>query len=181
MQEILAGTPLAGTFDQPDRMKYYRITIAAGGDLRLALDMLSGGTAETWVRYGSMPTTTSYDYHNAAGGSHEFDIASAAGGTWYVMARCESVGTDGSYSIRGDFTPGADLVIGGVNVAAGNWPGANINFTTSQQNIGVSGVTLPSTYSLQVRLSTNQTWGDADDVVLGSISETRGLAAGRCR
>jgi len=48
---------------------------------------ISGGTgdADIYVKYGSAPTTSSYDYRPYLNGNNETVNATPKAGTWYVM------------------------------------------------------------------------------------------------
>jgi hypothetical protein len=68
--------------------KIYRIEVPAGQtSLEIAM---SGGTgdADLYVKYGSRPTTTDYDYRPALANSEEtVSINNPAAGTWYILVR----------------------------------------------------------------------------------------------
>ncbi len=66
----------------------YRIEVPAG---QTSLDIkLSGGTgdADLFVKFGSRPTTTDYDYRPfIIGNSESVALSNPVAGTWYVMIR----------------------------------------------------------------------------------------------
>jgi len=69
---------------------------------------ISGGTgdADIYVKYGSAPTTSSYDYRPYESGNNEtVNVTTATAGTWYIMVRAyeaySNVTLEGSYDVDG--------------------------------------------------------------------------------
>lgn len=81
----VAVTGLSGTAGSE---KYYQIVVPSGQD-ELVIST-SGGTGDVdlYVRYGSLPTTTSYDYRPYKIGNEEkVTVSKPTAGTWYVMLK----------------------------------------------------------------------------------------------
>jgi PKD repeat protein len=99
----------------------YTLVVPAGAtNLKF---ITSGGTgdADLYVKFGSAPTTSSYDCRPYVGGNAETcNIATAQAGTYYVMLRAYSAFS--GVSLTGSFLTG-----GGSNIV----PTANFTFTTS--------------------------------------------------
>ncbi|MCU0916500.1 MAG: PPC domain-containing protein, partial [Planctomycetes bacterium] len=81
----VAATGIAGAAASE---KFYKIDVPAGQD---SLEIkTSGGTGDVdlYVRRGTQPTTTSYDYRPYKVGNEEtVDVNNPAAGTWYIMLR----------------------------------------------------------------------------------------------
>jgi hypothetical protein len=74
-------------------------TIAVPAGVTTLNIQLSGGTgdADLYVRRGSAPTTTTYDYRPYLDGNNEtVSVAAPASGTWYVMVRGYAAYSDAS-------------------------------------------------------------------------------------
>ncbi len=82
------GVPATGISGAANGAVYYSIEVPAGQTtLEIAM---SGGTgdADLYVKKGSLPTTTSYDYRPYFQGNDEkVNVESPAAGTWYIMIR----------------------------------------------------------------------------------------------
>lgn len=85
---------------------FYTIEVPAGAS-DLSFDMAGGsGDADLYVRYGSAPTTSSYDCRPYVGGNTEnCDFASPQAGTYHVMVRAYSAYS--GVSLVADYTAGA--------------------------------------------------------------------------
>jgi hypothetical protein len=82
------GVPVAGLSGVAGSEKFFKIDVPAGQD-SLTFE-ISGGTgdADLYVRKGSKPTTTSWDYRPyLVGNDEKVEIATPAAATWYVMLR----------------------------------------------------------------------------------------------
>ena len=80
--------PVTGIAGTQTSEKVYRIDVPAG-QTNLEI-VMSGGTgdADLYVKFGSAPTTSSYDCRPyKSGNSEQCNWASPSGGTWYVMIR----------------------------------------------------------------------------------------------
>ncbi len=85
------GVPVTGLSGTPSSAKIFRIDVPAG-QINLEI-LLSGGTgdADLFVRLGSVPTTTSYDYRSILPGNDEaITVNNPAAGSWYIMIRAYS-------------------------------------------------------------------------------------------
>ena len=74
----------AGTGEE---LEFYIDVPSGASNLQFAM---SGGTgdADIYVRFGSPPTTSTYDYRPyLSGNSETVDVSSPSAGTWYVMIR----------------------------------------------------------------------------------------------
>ncbi|OHB64441.1 MAG: hypothetical protein A2Y76_05585 [Planctomycetes bacterium RBG_13_60_9] len=82
------GVPLTGLSGIAGSETFYRIEVPAGQDeLEIAT---TGGTGDVdlYVRRGSLPTTTSYDYRPYKPGNEEVvTVDNPVAGTWYIMLR----------------------------------------------------------------------------------------------
>ena len=82
------GVPVSGLSGAVGSEVFYMIDVPSGQDeLEISL---SGGTGDCdlYVRLGSEPTTTSYDYRPYKVGNEEtVTVENPADGTWYVMLR----------------------------------------------------------------------------------------------
>jgi serine protease len=88
-------------------LRYTMVVPAGASNLRFAI---SGGTgdADLYVRFGTAPTTTTYDCRPYLSGNAETcNIATAQAGTYHVMVRGFSafsgVSLTGSYGVAGPF------------------------------------------------------------------------------
>jgi hypothetical protein len=87
-EELQNGVPVTGISGAQNSEKVYRIVVPAGQfNLEIAT---SGGTGDVdlYVKLGSRPTTTDYDYRPfLAGNDESVSIDSPAAGTWYIVLR----------------------------------------------------------------------------------------------
>jgi len=87
-EELQNGVPVTGISGSQNSEKIYRIEVPAG---QTNLEIASwGGTgdADLYVKFGSRPTTGSYDYRPFLAGTDEtVSINSPTAGTWYIMLR----------------------------------------------------------------------------------------------
>jgi len=86
--ELQNGVAVTGLSGAENSEKIYRIEVPAGQtSLEIAM---SGGTgdADLYVKYGSRPTTTDYDYRPALANSEEsVAVNNPVAGTWYILVR----------------------------------------------------------------------------------------------
>jgi hypothetical protein len=82
------GVPVTGLSGSAGAGQYFKIDVPAGQDsLQIST---SGGTGDVdlYVKRGSLPTTTSYDYRPYKVGNNEtVEVDNPASGTWYIMLR----------------------------------------------------------------------------------------------
>jgi hypothetical protein len=109
------GVPVPGLSAAAGNEKFYKIVVPAGQDILTIA--ISGGTGDCdlYVKKGSKPSATSWDYRPYLIGNNEtVEITNPAAATWYILLRAYQaysgmtlVGTYGSAKIGNDFT--ADL------------------------------------------------------------------------
>jgi len=82
------GVPVTGLSGTAGSEKFYKIDVPAGQDL-LTIQMSGGsGDADLYVRKGSKPTTSSWDYRPYLTGNDEkVELTTPAAATWYIMLR----------------------------------------------------------------------------------------------
>ncbi|MEA3207066.1 MAG: hypothetical protein QOE70_123 [Chthoniobacter sp.] len=84
---LTLGTSLPGNFFTAGQVQFYKLTVAAGEDLSIALDGQPGATNELYVRYGDLPSRQLFDERGVrAGPDQSVSIADTPAGTYYVMA-----------------------------------------------------------------------------------------------
>jgi hypothetical protein len=101
LQNNVAATGLAATTG--NAVNYTMVVPAGATNLAFAL---SGGTgdADMYVKFGSAPTTSSYDCRPYVSGNTEnCPISPAQAGTYYIMVRAYSSYT--GVSLKGSYTP----------------------------------------------------------------------------
>jgi serine protease len=106
--QLQNGVPVTGLAASTGQTLNYTMAVPAGAsNLKF---VISGGTgdADLYVKFGSAPTTTSYDCRPYLSGNNETcNIATAQAGTYYVMVRAytsfSGVSLTGSYSVAGPF------------------------------------------------------------------------------
>ncbi len=113
------GVPVTGINATTGNTVNYTLAVPSGAtDLSFAMSGGSGD-ADLYVKFGSAPTTSSYDCRPYLNGNNETcNISSAQSGTYYVMVRAYS-----SFS-------GVSLT-GSYSTASNSPPTANFSFTTS--------------------------------------------------
>ncbi len=87
--QLQDGVPLTGLAGALNSVTYYKIVVPSGQDVLLF--SMSGGTgnADLYIKKGSKPTTSSWDYRPIQSGNTESVSIGATSlpGTWYVMIR----------------------------------------------------------------------------------------------
>ncbi len=87
-QELENGVAVPGISGAAASEKIYRIEVPAG---QINLEIMTwGGTgdADLYVKFGTKPTTTDYDYRPYQAGNDEtVTVNNPAAGTWYIMIR----------------------------------------------------------------------------------------------
>jgi serine protease len=119
------GVAKTGLSDTKDSEQNWTMAVPAGAT-NLTFNMSGGtGDADLYVRYGSAPTTTTYDCRPYVGGNTEAcPIATAQAGTYHVMIRAYS--TYSGVSLVGSYTAGV------ANVAP------NASFTSNCNDLSCS-------------------------------------------
>ncbi len=82
------GVAVNGISGSTGTQKYYKIEVPSG-QAKLEIQMSGGtGDADLYVRRGSLPTTTDYDYRPYLTGNNEsVMVNNPTSGTWYIMVR----------------------------------------------------------------------------------------------
>ena len=98
------GVAVAGALGQSASGQCYRIEVPAGKNLWVALDDADDqGANELYAKFGSPPTTSSYDARSSGEkADQELVVSSPAPGTWYVLAYGHYVPPDGAYTVQAD-------------------------------------------------------------------------------
>jgi Ca2+-binding RTX toxin-like protein len=103
VQALTLGTAATGTLGQ-DGAVYYKITVAAGETLQVALDsQLDLAFNELYVSFGEMPSQAEFDYGFAAvSADQRVVIPETQAGTYFIMARGQNVpgGAAQNYSLK---------------------------------------------------------------------------------
>jgi vibriolysin len=153
------GIPVTGLSDSLNGQKFFKLTVPSGAtNLRF---VMSGGTgdADMYVKFGSQPTTSSYDCRPYLNGNAETcTIATAQVGDYYVMINAYAAYS--GVSLTGSFDTGSppppppgDVLQNGVatsvtpDLATGQW-----HYYT---------IVVPAT-ATSLRFVTTGTSGDAD-------------------
>ena len=116
------GVPVSNISGAASSQQFWTLVVPAGAS-NLKFTIAGGsGDADMYVRFGSAPTTTSYDCRPYLNGNNETcNIATAQAGTYHVMLRGYSaysgVTLTGSYSTGGG---GAQTYSNGTDVAIGD-------------------------------------------------------------
>ena len=115
------GVPVANISGAASSQQFWTLVVPAGAS-NLKFTIAGGsGDADMYVRFGSAPTTATYDCRPYLNGNNETcNIATAQAGTYYVMLRGYSaysgVTLTGSYSTGGGgtqtYSNGTDVAIG---------------------------------------------------------------------
>gem|GEM_PF-1450909 len=96
--QLTDGVATTGSLSGTGNGKYYSITIPSGkAQLKVELTGPSGADFDLYVKLGSTPTTSTYNYSGTTSSASEtISIANPAAGTWYIYVY--------SYSGSGNFT-----------------------------------------------------------------------------
>jgi hypothetical protein len=137
------GVPVSGISGAQGSQQFWTISVPAGAsNLQF---QTSGGTgdADLYVRFGSAPTTTTYDCESASSDNNETcSFASPAAGTWHVMvygyAAYSGATLVTSYQVcnaisdaePNDSRAAAQVISGSCNQVSGTF----LNDATTQQN-----------------------------------------------
>lgn len=102
---LTKGVPVTGISGAASSEKNYSLAVASGSS-NLSFAMSGGsGDADMYVKFGSPPTTTSYDCRPYTSGNNETcNFASPSSGTYYVMIR--GYATYSGVSLVGNYTGG---------------------------------------------------------------------------
>ena len=92
---LTSGVPVTSLASARDGELFYKLQVPAGAS-QLTIK-ISGGTgdADLYVRYGSCPTLSNYDYAPGLAGNEEtIPINAPAAGTWFIMVQAVRTFTD---------------------------------------------------------------------------------------
>ncbi|MBD8524257.1 S8 family serine peptidase [Pseudomarimonas arenosa] len=151
------GVPVTGLSGSTGTQLAYTMVVPAGAS-NLSFNLSGGsGDADLYVRFGSAPTTSSYDCRSwASGNTESCTFASPQAGTYYVMVNAYS--TFSGASLTGSFTPPS----GGTGPSFfENTTDAAIpdnNSTGVYSNIAVSGRSGNAPSNLQVAVDIKHTY-----------------------
>ena len=89
--ELSNGVPVTNLSASTGQSVEYHIQVPSGTS-KLTIGISGGsGDADLYVKHGSAPTTSSYDYRPYLNGNNEtVTVESPAAGTWYIMVRAYS-------------------------------------------------------------------------------------------
>jgi vibriolysin len=148
--------PVTGISGASGSLKYYKLVVPSGAT-NLSF-VTSGGTgdADMYVRFGSRPTTTTYNCRPYLNGNNETcSFAAPSVGTYYVMLRGYSaysgVSLVGRYSTGGGGDDGVTVLLDGVPVSSISGTSGSIKYWKIQTPAGAN---------LSIRISGGT--GDAD-------------------
>lgn len=123
------GVTVSGLAAATGNMLTYTIVVPAGATNLKFVSAGGSGDADMFVKFGSAPTTSSYDCRPYLSGNNETcTIAAPQAGTWYVSLRAyasfSGVSLTGSYTAGGGgggTTLSNGVAVSGLTAASGNW------------------------------------------------------------
>ncbi|MGN6517867.1 MAG: pre-peptidase C-terminal domain-containing protein [Dokdonella sp.] len=123
LQNGVAVTGLAAT---TGTSVIYTLSVPAGAANLKFVTSGGSGDADLYVKFGSAPTTSSYDCRSwAVGNSETCNITTAQAGTYYVMVDAYSsfsgVSLTGSYTTGSGTTLTNGVAVTGLAASTGNW------------------------------------------------------------
>jgi serine protease len=122
---LTKGVPVSNLSASQGNWLHFTMDVPSGST-NLTFSISGGsGDADLYVKYGSQPTTTSYDCRPYKNGNNETcSFATPAAGTWYVSLRAytsfSGVTLVGDYAVSGGY-PGNELDETGLGASQGNW------------------------------------------------------------
>ncbi|HPF73707.1 MAG: pre-peptidase C-terminal domain-containing protein [Lysobacteraceae bacterium] len=158
---LTKGVPATGLAATSGNSISYTMAVPAGAT-NLTFNISGGsGDADLYVKFGSAPTTSSYDCRPYKSGNTEScSFASPSAGTYYVMLQAYS--TFSSVSLVGDYTASVP----------NNAPTANFTFTTSGLAASFSDASSDSDGSIASR-----SWNFGDGSTSSSTNPSHTYAA----
>ena len=112
MNALSVGTPVSDVLSQGESC-YYQVDVLAGKHLQVALsDSTSSDSNEVYIKFGTPPTRSNFDYRYSALGSANQNVLAlnSEPGTWYVLVYGASVPAPSSYTL---LATAADVVLRG--------------------------------------------------------------------
>jgi Zn-dependent metalloprotease/PKD repeat protein len=155
------GTPVSNLSDSTGGQKFFTLSVPSGAS-NLAIQISGGsGDADLYVKYGTAPTTSSYDCRPyKSGNSESCSFASPTAGTWHVMLRAYSaysgVTLQGSYSVQAPNSP----------------PTANFTYTVSNLSVSFTDASTDSDGSIASR-----SWNFGDGTTSTATNPSKSYAA----
>lgn len=123
--ELTNGVPVTGLSGSTGNEQFFTLEVPSGAsNLNFAISGGSGD-ADLYVKYGSAPTTSSFDCRPFIGGNNESCSETATAGTWHVMIRAYS--TYSGVSLTGSYTGGGG---GGSCSTDDDFEGSTAGWTT---------------------------------------------------
>ncbi|MBV8468215.1 MAG: pre-peptidase C-terminal domain-containing protein, partial [Burkholderiales bacterium] len=104
---LTVGTPVATTLTSGQEL-LYKVTVAAGQTLRVNLNSKAqSGANELYVKYGAMPTSSSYDaaYTLAQSPSQQALVPTTQAGTYYVLVKSDDSPAATPVTLEADLVP----------------------------------------------------------------------------
>lgn len=101
--QLTDAVPLTGNLSGDGDEQYFRIDVPAGQNLLIRLDDADNqGANEVYVRFGALPTRSTFDFQATTPGSadQQLLIPAAAPGTYYILVYGESVPGAGQFTLE---------------------------------------------------------------------------------
>jgi RHS repeat-associated protein len=184
-QTLVLNDTVTGTLYEK-QSSYYRIDVKAGETLQVKLDsLLSSGSSELYVRYGSVPSRNEFDYsfNSAFNPDQEIVVPTTRGGTYYVLVYSNGSGIavsagDGAVQLPTPYTIKAQTL--GLSILdLNNNHGSNLGQTT----IGINGAKFSANAEVSLvaadgttRIAQNVVWKNSTE--LWANVDLRGLVVG---
>jgi vibriolysin len=116
--------------------KHYKITVPSGQSSLAIVQSLGTGDADLYVKLGSQPTLTSYNYRPYLTGNNEtVNVTNPAAGDWYISIYAYS--TFSGVSLKATYTGTAPPPA--CTSVSGSLSGTGANFYTTQYSSSISG------------------------------------------
>lgn len=105
--DLTLGTPASRTLIGTGDGQLFRVGIADGNPLRVALDdAAADDRVEVYIKQGAPPTRQDFDIRSSdIGADHQVLVPFAAPGDWYILVYAENVAQPTSFTIQADSIP----------------------------------------------------------------------------
>ena len=100
--ELALGVPAVGDLSSTGAVKYYKVTVPEGDDLRVDLEGPDGAVTELYVKYGAVPSRQSFDARGVRANEADQTVSVAAtrgGDAYYVLVYGADVPSPDTYSL----------------------------------------------------------------------------------